>query len=446
MREPDVGALHLVERGLDRAVAHAVDLDAVLELVERLLRDGAVRAHAVAAHPAGGGQLQVAGERAVVGEQQQALGVEVEPADGDDARQVLGQRVEHGRAALRVAVRGDEALGLVVAPQPRRLGGGQRLAVDQDAVARARRRAPGSSSISPLTETRPSSIQRSASRREHSPARASALAMRMGPARRAPRRRAAVRACAALTWLALGMECSCPRVNDARRGALMTPRPAQSHMLTALAEAEAAGARGEVPVGAVVVGADGARARPAPATARASWPIRRRMPRCWRSAQACAALGSERLDDADLYVTLEPCPMCAAAISFARMRRLYFGAADPKGGGVEHGAAHLQPADLPPRAGGLRRDRGGAGRGAAAGVFREPPLSGAAWRPCALARAQLLARCGSARGRGARTARPARPSRAARCGRSSGSCAAPRPARRRAGGRSARRWPPSRAS
>ena len=66
--------------------------------------------------------------------------------------------------------------------------------------------------------------------------------------------------------------------------------------------------------------------------------------------QACAAQGSERLDGADLYVTLEPCPMCAAAISFARIRRLYWGAGDPKGGGVEHGAAHLQPADLPPRA------------------------------------------------------------------------------------------------
>jgi tRNA(Arg) A34 adenosine deaminase TadA len=52
---------------------------------------------------------------------------------------------------------------------------------------------------------------------------------------------------------------------------------------------------------------------------------------------ACAAAGSERLPEADLYVTLEPCPMCAAAISFARIRRLYFGAADPKGGGVEHG-------------------------------------------------------------------------------------------------------------
>jgi tRNA(Arg) A34 adenosine deaminase TadA len=52
---------------------------------------------------------------------------------------------------------------------------------------------------------------------------------------------------------------------------------------------------------------------------------------------ACAAIGSERLTGADLYVTLEPCPMCATAISFARIRRLYFGAPDPKGGGIEHG-------------------------------------------------------------------------------------------------------------
>ena len=59
---------------------------------------------------------------------------------------------------------------------------------------------------------------------------------------------------------------------------------------------------------------------------------------------ACRRVGSERLPTFDLYVTLEPCPMCAAVISFARIRRLYYGAPDPKGGGVEHGARVFEQA------------------------------------------------------------------------------------------------------
>lgn len=117
-----------------------------------------------------------------------------------------------------------------------------------------------------------------------------------------------------------------------------------SHMEAALAEARAAGARGEVPVGAVVVApggqvvaAAGNRTREhADPTAHAEILALR---------AACVAAGSERLPGHDLYVTLEPCPMCAAAIGFARIRRLYFGAADPKSGGVAHGArvfAHPQ--------------------------------------------------------------------------------------------------------
>ena len=117
----------------------------------------------------------------------------------------------------------------------------------------------------------------------------------------------------------------------------MTSRLPQSHMLAALAEAEAAGARGEVPVGAVVVGSDGAvLARSSNRTRELTDPTAHAEVLAIRLA--CAAQGSERLDGADLYVTLEPCAMCAAAISFARIRRLYWGAADPKGGGVEHGA------------------------------------------------------------------------------------------------------------
>lgn len=108
-------------------------------------------------------------------------------------------------------------------------------------------------------------------------------------------------------------------------------------MERALAEARAAAELGEVPIGAVVVaGRSGdvlaARGNRVEAendpTAHAELLALR---------AAATALGSPRLEGCDLYVTLEPCPMCAQAIAFARIRRLYFGATDPKGGGVEHG-------------------------------------------------------------------------------------------------------------
>jgi tRNA(Arg) A34 adenosine deaminase TadA len=117
----------------------------------------------------------------------------------------------------------------------------------------------------------------------------------------------------------------------------MTLQGDQSHMLRALSEAEAAGARGEVPIGAVVVGPDGVLVTAAGnRTRELNDPTAHAELIAIRAA--CALLGAERLTNCDLYATLEPCPMCAAAISFARIRRLYYGASDPKGGGVEHGA------------------------------------------------------------------------------------------------------------
>lgn len=116
----------------------------------------------------------------------------------------------------------------------------------------------------------------------------------------------------------------------------MTPPRRFGHMDLALAEAEAAAARGEVPVGAVVVAADGrVLAAAGNRTRELADPTAHAEILAIRAA--CAGLASERLVDCDLYVTLEPCPMCAAAISFARIRRLYYGAADPKSGGVAHG-------------------------------------------------------------------------------------------------------------
>ena len=107
-------------------------------------------------------------------------------------------------------------------------------------------------------------------------------------------------------------------------------------MERALQQAHAAAERGEVPIGAVIVGPDGAVLAEAGNRTEAD-----RDPTAHAELlairAAAATLGAPRLVECDLYVTLEPCPMCAQAISFARIRRLYYGAADPKGGGVEHG-------------------------------------------------------------------------------------------------------------
>ncbi|GJE42817.1 nucleoside deaminase [Methylobacterium soli] len=115
-----------------------------------------------------------------------------------------------------------------------------------------------------------------------------------------------------------------------------TPIPTDADPLSlAFAAARRAAAEGEVPVGAAVVRGGRVLA------------VAHNRPRALNDPTAhaeilairaaCAAIGDERLVDCDLYVTLEPCPMCAGAIAFARIRRLYFAAPDPKGGGVEHG-------------------------------------------------------------------------------------------------------------
>jgi tRNA(adenine34) deaminase len=106
-------------------------------------------------------------------------------------------------------------------------------------------------------------------------------------------------------------------------------------METAIEEARAAGARGEVPVGCVIVRQGDVLARAGNRTIADRDPTAHAEIIAIRAA--AATLCTERLTDCDLYVTLEPCAMCAAAMSFARVRRLYFGAADPKGGAVEHG-------------------------------------------------------------------------------------------------------------
>lgn len=111
----------------------------------------------------------------------------------------------------------------------------------------------------------------------------------------------------------------------------------RGHMDTALAEARDAAARDEVPVGAVIVSKDGTiLAKAGNRTRELNDPTAHAELLAIR--QACAILGQERLTGAALYVTLEPCAMCAAAIAAARIERLYYGASDPKSGGTAHGA------------------------------------------------------------------------------------------------------------
>ena len=132
-------------------------------------------------------------------------------------------------------------------------------------------------------------------------------------------------------------------------------------MALAFAEAEAAALRAEVPVGAVVVKDGQILARAGNRVEELSDPTAHAEVLAIRAA--AAALGQPRLEGCDLYVTLEPCPLCATAISFARIRRLYFGAYDPKGGGVEHGPriySHATCHHAPEVIGGLEERRAAA--------------------------------------------------------------------------------------
>lgn len=133
-------------------------------------------------------------------------------------------------------------------------------------------------------------------------------------------------------------------------------------MEQAIREAEAAAARGEVPVGALLVDAASGEvlARAGNRTEELGDPTAHAEMLVIR--EAAGKLGASRLEGCDLYVTLEPCAMCAAAISFARLRRVHFGAYDPKGGGIEHGPRFFaQPTchHRPEVVGGLQEGRCG---------------------------------------------------------------------------------------
>src|SRR6266851_5671284 len=132
--QPDIGALVALQRRVDRTVFDAVDFDALFQFIELALRDFAMGADAVAPQPAGVGQFEHARQPSVIGEQQLALGVEIEPANADQPRQSFRQIVEHRRPPFGIGMGGHQPARLVKHEQPRALARRQRLAVDGDDI------------------------------------------------------------------------------------------------------------------------------------------------------------------------------------------------------------------------------------------------------------------------------------------------------------------------
>ena len=385
-RDPDIVALHAVERRLDRSVVHALEGDRRLELVELRLRHVAMRAHPVAAHPAGVRMGDHLGEPAVIGEEQEPLGVDVEAADRDDARQILGQALEHGRPAFGIARRGDEAARLVEEPQPRALARRQRLAVDGDPVLVVTLTAGESSTCA---------VERDAALGDHrlgvAARRDAGAGDHLGDAVLLRRLGLRLRGGGALVAgaAAIGPAAIGPAVVPAvvgHAGLIAEPEWRGERTRTMPARRRSIRWASRSPRRAPRQHA--ARCRSAPsivsdgavvAAAGNTPPALSRIPTAHAEMLAIraagAALGDERLSGCDLYVTLEPCAMCAAAISFARIRRLYFGARRSEGRRGRERRALLRRPDLPPRAGGLRRhSRGGVG-GTSQDVLRGAALT-----------------------------------------------------------------------
>src|SRR6266850_4681844 len=132
--QPDIGALVALQRRIDRTVFDAVDFDALFQFIELALGDLAMGTDAIAPQPAGIGQFEHARQPAVIGQQQQAFGVEIEPADADQPRQAFRQIVEHRRPSFGIGMGGHQPARLVKHEQPRALARRQRLAIDRDDI------------------------------------------------------------------------------------------------------------------------------------------------------------------------------------------------------------------------------------------------------------------------------------------------------------------------
>jgi hypothetical protein len=133
-REPHIGALRAIKHSFDRAIMNVINGHAAPQTVEPVLRNRAMRAHPIAPQPSRRGQFQKPRQRAVVGEQQKAFSVEIEPPDANQARQIARQILENCRPALRIGVRRHQPARLVIEEQTGTLAVRQRFAVDHNTI------------------------------------------------------------------------------------------------------------------------------------------------------------------------------------------------------------------------------------------------------------------------------------------------------------------------
>lgn len=335
----------------------AVNGDAVFQFIETRLIDAAMGADLVTPQPSGFWEFNETGKCAVIGQQKKAFSIEVKTADGDEPREVVRERAKYGRAAFRVTVGGDKTCGLVKFIKLDCLVAGQWFAINFDAVLGCYIEGRTCQDLAVYTNTSiidpclglatgAKTGARNSTGDTHGTGNRRALGL-VGRTVARPRFLPGfwtstgflVRLwfCGFFVFIAWAhCDTSFEYLMVCGEISVMTFVRPEGYMEIALEEARLAAGRGEVPVGAVIVNADGAIvAQAGNETIAAGDPTAHAEILAIR--RACAALGSERLSDCDLYVTLEPCAMCAAAISFARIRRLYFGAQDIKGGGVENG-------------------------------------------------------------------------------------------------------------
>ena len=292
----------------------------------------ALHPYAIFAAPAGAWQFQMPCQPAIIGQQDQPFGIHIQPPHGQHARQLARQRIKDCLPVLFITVCDHQPARLVIAPEPCCLASGQGLAINCDRIGSGdiQRRACNQRTIDSHPAIKNPGLGLAARTQTGTRNMFGDAFRRIAAAVDGERRFSGH----AVGVVGIGRLCKCGALCE--NSGMTVPSPRTDIMQHLLQEAAAAAALGEVPVAAAVTDAGGAIIAEACNSMRADGNALHHAEILAIEA-AMNSLGQDRLDGFDLWVTLEPCTMCAGAIAHARIRRLYFGAYDPKAGAVESG-------------------------------------------------------------------------------------------------------------